>query len=279
MKLLDGKIIKQEILEDLKTKINKIDDKLCLTVISVGDNEASKVYIRQKEKMCGNLGIDFKHYNYNGDVTTEEVIEKIIVLNNDSTITGILVQMPVPSHIDAKRIQDSIDHTKDVDGLNYINVGKLIQNDETGLVPCTANGIIDILNFYKIPIEGKRAVVVGRSYLVGRPTSNLLLNKNATVTVCHSKTKNLKSITRTADILIVAVGKPNMIDDTYLKKGVTVIDVGINRIGEQLVGDVNFDKVKDLVSSITPVPGGVGQLTIANLAKNILKAYYLNKRI
>ena len=279
MKLLDGKKIKQEIFDDLKNKISKIDDKLCLAVISVGDNEASKVYIRQKEKMCENLGIDFKHYKYSSDATTEELIKQINELNINSLVTGILVQMPLPSHIDAKKIQDSINPTKDVDGLNYINVGKLIQNDETGIVPCTAEGIIDILNYYKIPIEGKKAVVVGRSYLVGRPTSNLLINNNATVTVCHSKTKNLKSITKKADILVVAIGNPNMIDDTYLKKGVTVIDVGINRIGEQLVGDVNFDKVKDIVSNITPVPGGVGQLTIANLAKNTLKAYYLNKRI
>ena len=279
MKLLDGKIIKKEILEDLKVKISKIDDKLCLTVIEIGDNEASKVYIRQKEKMCESLGIDFRHIKYSSDITTEEVLDKITELNNDTSVTGILVQMPVPSHIDSKRIQDTIDPNKDVDGLNYINVGKLIQNNETGIVPCTASGIIDILNYYKIPIEGQRAVVVGRSHLVGRPVSNLLINNNATVTVCHSKTKNLKSITKNADILVVAIGHPQMIDDSYIKKGVTIIDVGINRIGEQLVGDINHDKVKDLASYITPVPGGVGQLTIANLAKNILKAYYLNKRI
>ena len=279
MRLLEGKKIKQEILDDLKIKISKIEDKICLTVIEIGDNEASKVYIRQKEKMSEYLGIDFNHIKYNSEITTEEILDKIKELNDDKSITGILVQMPVPSHIDIKKIQDTIKPTKDVDGLNYINVGKLIQNDESALVPCTANGIIDILNYYNIPIEGKRAVVVGRSHLVGRPVSNLLINNNATVTVCHSKTRNLKSITKTADILVVAVGNPKMIDDTFIKKGVTIIDVGINRIGEQLVGDVNYEKVKDIVSNITPVPGGVGQLTVANLAKNVLKAYYLNKRI
>ena len=277
MELLDGKVVKKEILDDLKQKIDTLKDKLCLVVIEVGDDEASKVYVGQKEKMAASVGMDFKLIKLPETVTNEEIFAEIDKINKDPSITGVLVQMPLPKHLDVKAIQNRVLPTKDVDGLNDLNAGKLLHNNSDALIPCTAEGIIDILDYYHIDIKGSNAVVIGRSDLVGKPVANLLTNRDATVTICHSKTKNLKKITKMADILVVAIGKANFIDADYVKKGAVIIDVGINRVDGKLVGDVNFESVKDKVSYITPVPGGVGQLTVANLGKNVLKAYNLNK--
>ena len=278
MELLDGKVVKKEILDDLKKKLNKLKDKLSLVVIEVGDDEASKVYVGQKEKMAESVGIDFRLMKFPESVTNEELFSAIDELNNDPSVTGILVQMPLPKHLNVKEIQNRVLPSKDVDGLNDLNAGKLIHNDDKALVPCTAEGIIDILEYYNIGIKGSYAVVIGRSDLVGKPVANLLTNKDATVTICHSKTKNLKEITRMADILIVAIGKANFIDAEYVKDGAVIVDVGINRVDGKLVGDVAFESVKDKASYITPVPGGVGQLTVANLGKNVLKAYTKKKK-
>ena len=277
MELLDGKVVKKEILDDLKKKLNKLKDKLSLVVIEVGDDEASKVYVGQKEKMADSVGINFRLIKLSETATNEELFELIDELNNDSSVTGILVQMPLPKHLNAKEIQNRVLPSKDVDGLNDLNAGKLLHNSDEALVPCTAEGIIDILEYYDIGIKGSYAVVVGRSDLVGKPVANLLTNMDATVTLCHSKTKNLKEITKMADILIVAVGKANFIDADYVKDGAVIVDVGINRVDGKLVGDVDVESVKDKVSYITPVPGGVGQLTVANLGKNVYKAYSKKK--
>ncbi len=272
MEILDGKKIREELLNELTERKN---DNLSLAVIQIGHDEASSIYIGQKEKMCQNLNIEFKHYNLEDNVTNDEVINLINKLNNDDT-TGILLQLPIPKHLDEQRILNTIDYRKDVDGLTNANVANLAL-DEPGLVPCTPKGVMTLLNRYNINLEGKNAVIVGRSNLVGKPLFNLMLNKNATVTLCHSKTKNLKEHTLKADILVAAVGKPKFITKEFVKEGAVVIDVGISRVDGKVVGDVDFENVKDLTSYITPVPGGVGPMTIASLAENIFEANKLQK--
>jgi methylenetetrahydrofolate dehydrogenase (NADP+)/methenyltetrahydrofolate cyclohydrolase len=274
--ILDGKIIKSKIIDKLKEEVSRMDYKPLLVVIQVGDNPASNTYIRNKAKMCENIGYRFELKKYSETVLEEEILEEINKLNTNTDVNAILVQMPLPKHLDALKIQNSINPLKDVDGLTDINMGKLAHNKKS-LYPCTAFGIIELLDYYDINVEGKNVVVVGRSNLVGRPVAELFINRNATVTLCHSYTKNLDHITKQADILVIAVGKKGMITKDMVKAGSIIIDVGINNVDGKLYGDVNFDDVKELVRGITPVPGGVGQMTVAELAKNILEAYYLQK--
>lgn len=277
MKLLDGKIVKKEVLEKLRERISILDRPLGLVVIQVGEDPASVVYVRQKEKMAANMGFNFKHIKLGENVSQEELLETIDKLNDDDSVDGILVQMPVPKHIDPKVVQNSISPYKDVDGLTDYNMGRLMHNEES-LVPCTPKGIMDLLSYYKIDVTGKNVVIVGRSDLVGKPLMALMINNNATVTLCHSKTSNLKSHTKKADILIAAVGKPGLIKADDIRRGTVVVDVGINRMEDgSLVGDVDFESVKDKVSYITPVPGGVGQMTVAELGYNTYLAYLLRK--
>lgn len=276
MELLDGKKIKLEILKDLKQKIEQESRKPGLVVIQIGEDPASSVYVTQKQKMADNLSIDFEHLKLSESVSEEEVLKIIDKFNEDNTIDGILVQMPIPSHLNSKKIQNAVRYEKDVDGLTDLNMGKLVHNEDS-LVPCTPMGIIDLLDAYNIQIEEKKVVIVGRSDLVGKPLFNLMLNRNATVTLAHSKTQNLKDITKQADILVAAIGKANFITKDYLKKDAIVIDVGINRVDDKLCGDVDFEDVKEHVSYITPVPGGVGQMTVAELGKNVYKAFILKK--
>lgn len=277
MILLDGKKIKQKILEDLKIKLLELNEKLGLAVIQVGDDPASDVYVRQKKKMAEDLGYNFNHINLDENVNEDEILAIIDKLNNDDMVDGILVQMPIPSTLNVKRIQNAILPYKDVDGLTDINIGKLVHNEDS-LVACTPMGIIDLLDYYNIDIEGKNVVIIGRSDLVGKPLASLMINRNATVTLCHSKTINLDFYTKNADILVVAIGKPNFIKRDSVKDGAVIIDVGINRMANgMLCGDVDFDDVKDKVSYITPVPGGVGQMTVAELALNTYKAHMLRK--
>lgn len=278
LKLLDGKVVKTMALEGLKKLVNEIERPLGLTVIQVGDNASSNIYIKQKRKMAEFLGFNFNHIKLEDDVTLEEILKIIDELNNDEEVDGILVQMPVPEHLDSKVIQNAINPLKDVDGLTDINMGKLVHKKEC-LVPCTALGIMELLNYYNIPVISKNVVVVGRSDLVGRPVAELLINASATVTLCHSKTKDLASITRGADILIVAVGKSRLITKDMVKDGAVVIDVGINKLEDgSLCGDVDFENVKDKCSYITPVPGGVGQMTVLELGFNTYKAYLLRHK-
>lgn len=277
MELLDGKSVKKQILEELKEKIEKLNRKPGLVVIQVGEDPASKVYVGQKEKMAKELGYKFEHIKLEENIEEDKILTIINRLNEDITIDGILVQMPLPKHLDSKKIQNSINKNKDVDGLCDVNAGKLTHNVDT-LVPCTPKGVMDILKYYNIKVEGANVVIVGRSDLVGKPLAALMLNNNATVTVCHSKTKDLENFTKNADILIAAVGKKGIITSSMVKDNAVVIDVGINRVDGKLYGDVDFDGVKDKVSYITPVPGGVGQMTVAELGKNVLKAYNMNEK-
>lgn len=272
MKILDGKLVKTEILKKLKKEVEKLERKPGLAVIQVGDDPASKVYVSQKEKMAKELGYKFKHIKLDKEVSQEELEATVKKINSDKTIDGLLVQMPLPKHLDSRKVQNLIKEDKDIDGLCDINAGKLTHNVDC-LMPCTPKGIMDILKHYKIEVEGKNVVIVGRSDLVGKPLASMMLNAHATVTLCHSRTKNLASITKKADILVAAVGKRDIITKEMVKHKTIVIDVGINRVDKKIYGDVDFDSVKEKASYITPVPGGVGQMTVAELGENVLKAY------
>ncbi|MDD4187731.1 MAG: bifunctional 5,10-methylenetetrahydrofolate dehydrogenase/5,10-methenyltetrahydrofolate cyclohydrolase [Bacilli bacterium] len=271
--ILDGKKISEEILLEVKNKV--YDLHLSLAVIQIGNDQSSNVYINQKKKLCNILNIAFIHHKLDLNISEKEVLKLIDVLNEDQT-TGILLQLPIPNHLDTKKIQNRINYKKDVDGLNNINVCNLI-NNKPGIIPCTAKGIMTLLNKYNIKVAGKNVVVVGRSNIVGKPISNLLLNSDATVTVCHSKTKNLAYFTKNADILIAATGKKHLITNSMVKEGAVIIDVGINKIDNKLYGDVDFEKIKNISSYITPVPGGIGPMTIASLAENLYDAYILQQ--
>ena len=276
--ILDGKKLKDEILNDLKNKVKNLNKKPTLCVVQVGNDEASNVYINQKKKMCEYIGYGFIHEKLDKSTTEKELIALIDSINNNDDISSILVQMPLPKSINPKNIQNKVLKYKDVDGLNDENIIDMINNKDA-LLPCTAYGIIELLNHYNIPIEGSDIVIVGRSSLVGMPLFHILENKNATVTLCHSKTKNLKKKTLNADILIVAVGHKGLITEDMVKDGSVVIDVGINKVDGILYGDTDFDNIKKKVKYITPVPGGVGPMTIASLAKNIYKSYINNNII
>ncbi len=275
--IIDGNQISKVILDELKVKCSdylKLNKKICMVDILVGDDEASKVYIENKKKKFDYVGIEFKQLCFDSSISEKELISKIEELNNDDTVNAIFVELPLPGTINEKNIIDKIASNKDVDGFSVKNLGALLQGN-TGFFPCTAEGVVELLKRSNIDLNGKNCVVLGRSNVVGKPVSILLLNENATVTICHSKTKNLKEICKTADILIVAIGKAKFIDDTYVKDGVIVIDVGIHRFYEQdkkiVCGDVDFDKVANKTSYITPVPGGVGPMTVAMLLKHCIE--------
>ena len=273
--IIDGKELAKNIREKLKDEVIELknaDINPKLAVIMVGDDKASKVYVRNKSKACEDVGIAYEEYLLPAETKMEELLELIEKLNNDETVHGILVQSPLPQGLDANVAFRTISPKKDVDGFNPINVGKLSLNQDC-FVSCTPFGVIKMLEAYNIQIEGAHAVVIGRSNIVGKPLVQCLLNKNATVTVCHSRTKNLKEMTKQADILIAAIGKPKFVTEDMVKDGAVVIDVGINRMDDgKLVGDTDFEKIKDKASHITPVPGGVGPMTIAMLMHNVVKA-------
>lgn len=274
MEIINGKevatLIKKMIAQKIEQNYIKAGKQVpTLACVLVGDNPASKVYVANKEKACAMVGINSVVKKLPADATQEQVAEVISSLNEDKNISGILLQLPLPKHLDENALINLISPTKDVDGLTDLNLGRLFAGKHI-VAPCTATGIIDLLDHYNLEIAGKRAVVIGRSLLVGKSVANLLEQRNATVTVCHSKTENLAEITRQADILVVAIGKPNYVTADMVKDGAVVIDVGINRLATGLVGDVDFANVKDKTSYITPVPGGVGPMTIAELLQNTL---------
>ena len=274
---MNGKDLRDKKLTELKEKIGTLDCQLGLAVIQVGQDEASKVYVKQKEKLALELGYKFIHKVFDENIEQEKLIRYIKKLNKDDSIDGILVQMPLPNHLDSSLIQNTIDSYKDVDGLTFINAGRLVQGMPS-LVPCTPKGIIDLLDEYKIKLEGSQVVVIGRSVLVGKPMANLLTNRNASVTICHSKTKDIKLYTKNADIIIVAVGKQGFLKEDMVKDGAVVIDVGINRINGKLKGDVDYDNVSKVAGYITPVPGGVGPMTVYELMNNVYEAHVLRKK-
>lgn len=275
MKLLSGKEVATQVKDGLRDIVNiKKEEgksfKLC--VIQVGDDPASSVYVRNKEKACEYIGIESEVFKLDESAGYYEVMTLIHKLNNDTSVNGILVQLPLPKHFDENEILSLIDPAKDVDGFHQNNVGNLFLGNDT-IVSCTPQGIMDILRHYDIDVAGKECVVVGRSNIVGKPMAMLLLKENGTVTICHSKTQNLKEICKRADILICAIGKPKFFNEDYVKDGAVVIDVGIHRMDNgKLCGDVDFDAVKDVVGAITPVPGGVGQTTVSSLMYNVVWA-------
>ena len=273
--IIDGKELAKNIrlkLKDEVEELKKAEIHPKLAVIMVGDDKASKVYVKNKSKACEDVGIEYEEHILPATTKMEELLELIEKLNNDETIHGILVQSPLPQGLDANEAFRTISPQKDVDGFNPINVGKLSLNQDC-FVSCTPFGIIKMLEAYNIEMQGAHAVIIGRSNIVGKPLAQCLLNKNATVTICHSKTKNLKEMTKQADILIAAIGKPKFVTEDMVKENAVVIDVGINRMDDgKLVGDTDFENIKEKASYITPVPGGVGPMTIAMLMHNVVKA-------
>ena len=283
-RLLEGKVFAGQFKEDAKERADRLEEKYGvrpgLAVIIVGHDPASEVYVRNKHRACEELGIYSEVIEMSEESTKEEILARIDSLNKDSKIHGILVQLPLPKapRPAEAEILDSIDPVKDVDGFHPVNVGRMVKGEEA-LLPCTPHGCLKMLALAGIPLEGKKAVVVGRSNIVGKPMLHLLLAKNATVTVCHSRTENLPAVTREADILVAAVGRPKFITAEMVKEGAAVIDVGINRLPPaepgakgKLVGDVDFEAVKEVAGAITPVPGGVGLLTVAMLMENVVQA-------
>lgn len=272
MNIIDGKAISNEIQENIRKEVELLDKKPGLAVILVGEDSASKVYVNNKEKMCKKLGINSFVYRLPEDTSEKELLDLIEKLNNDSDVDGILLQHPVPSQIDEMKAFCTISPMKDVDGFNIVNRGKLAVGEDA-FVACTPLGVVEMIRHEGITIKGKHCVIIGRSNIVGKPLFELMLRENATVTVCHSKTVNLKEICKTADILVAAIGKPKFVTEDMVKDGAVVIDVGINRIDGKLIGDVDFENVSKKASYITPVPGGVGPMTIAMLMKNVMKAH------
>jgi methylenetetrahydrofolate dehydrogenase (NADP+)/methenyltetrahydrofolate cyclohydrolase len=271
MQLMDGKGLSAKIKEELKNEMDAYVQTPILAVITIGDDEASKIYVKNTKKACEYVGMSFMHFDYVSDVKEKVVIYKIKELNKDKSVNGIILQLPIPEGYDVNKIINTIDPDKDVDGLTYISQGKLFNNSDT-LIPCTPKGIMEIFKYYNIDLTSKNVVIVGRSNLVSKPLYALCLKHNATVTMCHTKTKNLKEHTKNADILIVATGCKYLIDKSMIKKDAVIIDVGISRENDKIYGDVNPD-VKEMCSYLTPVPGGVGPMTVAMLLKNTFEAY------
>ncbi len=276
--LIDGKKISTEIKDEVKAKVAELKEQgveVCLAVVQVGNNPASCVYVNNKKKACEYVGFRSVSHELPEETTEAELLKLIDDLNNDDSVNGILVQLPLPKHMDENKVIDAISPYKDVDGFHLMNVGAL-STGQKGFISCTPYGIIELLKRSNIEIAGKHCVIIGRSNIVGKPMGMLLLRENGTVTTVHSKTQNIKEITKQADILVAAIGKPKFVDDTYVKEGAVVIDVGINRDeNNKLCGDVDFEKVEPIASAITPVPGGVGPMTIAMLMKNCLESVEL----
>lgn len=274
-KIIDGKLISSQIKEELKLEVEALSAKgkpVCLAVIQVGDNKASSIYVNNKKKACEYVGIVSRSIEMPDATTQKELLEEIHKLNQDSNVHGILVQLPLPEGISSDEVLLAIDPCKDVDGFHPVNVG-MVFTGQDGFIPCTPAGIIQLLKRSDIEISGKECVVVGRSNIVGKPVAQLMLNENATVTITHSKTKDLSEVTKRADILIAALGSPKFITAEHVKEGAVVIDVGIHRDeNNKLCGDVDYFAVEPIASAITPVPGGVGPMTIAMLLENCVKA-------
>ena len=279
-KIIDGKQISLDIKNELKEKVAKYKEQgieITLAVVKVGNDPASAVYVRNKEKACEYVGINSKTLVLPEETTEEELLNVVKELNEDKNVNGILVQLPLPKHIDESKVLLTIDSTKDVDGFHPVNVGKMVIGEDTFL-PCTPAGIIEMIKRTDIDIEGKEGVVIGRSNIVGKPMAMLMLKENATVTIAHSRTKDLKEVTKRADIIVAAIGKAKFVTADYVKEGAVVIDVGMDRDENgKLCGDVDFESVSKVASAITPVPGGVGPMTVTMLLVNCLRSVELNK--
>jgi len=275
--ILDGKTLSKQILDSLTIELSKLDKKPSLTVIQVGEDPASELYVNLKKKTAQTIGITSNVINYPENISEKELLEKIKELNSDKEVNAILVQLPLPKHINSKNIIQAISPKKDVDGITPENIGLISIGVKPYAYPCTPKGILRLLEEYKINLEGKHVVILGRSNIVGKPLAQMALNKNATVTVCHSYTKNLSDITKTADILISAVGVKNIIKKEMVKKNSVVVDVGVTKVDGKTFGDVDFGSVLELTSFISRVVGGVGPMTIASLMENTFELYKLTK--
>ncbi len=285
MKILDGKVVRDQMADNLSSIIYHLSSKPKLVIIQVGDNPESNTYIGQKVKFGERIGAIVDLQKFPADISQDQLSSNLQQLNSDPSVHGIIIQLPISEHLDKDKLIELIDPKKDVDGLTITNQKLLEENNPQAVIPATAKGVISILNFYKVPIKGKKITVVGRSKLVGKPVAEILANMGAHITVCHSQTLDLKQETRNADIIVVAVGKPNLIGKEHVSPNQVVIDVGINVIDSKpdelstithkrsLVGDVNFAEVSQIVSAITPVPGGVGPMTVASLFENLLEAH------
>lgn len=275
-KVLEGETLKEQILKSLKEYINNNNLLLSFTILSIGDNSASKIYIKQKEKMAKELGIACKSILISENINTEELLDLIFELNKDDSVNGIIMQLPIPDHLDKVKLLNAIDYKKDIDGLNNVNLGKLM-NNEKGLYPATALGIVELFKYYNISLLGKNILIINRSILVGKPLALMLINEGATVTVAHSKTVNLNNKLKDFDIIISAAGKKNLIKEEFVREDTVLIDVGVTRIDNKIYGDIEENLKKKRNS--TPTIGGVGPLTIAMLANNIVEAYKIQNNI
>ena len=275
--ILDGKALSNKILDEISKEhdfmLKKNGRRAGLVVVIVGDDKASRVYVKNKRMTCEKVGFFTETIDFSSNISEDELLKEIERLNSDERFDGILVQLPLPKHRDELKVLNAINPDKDVDGFHFNNIGKMVVGDDTGFLSCTPYGILQLLNEYSIDVEGKDVVIIGRSNIVGKPMALLLIQKRATVQVCNTRTKDMREKLKNADIVISAAGVPNLIGKEDIKKGAVVIDVGINRVDGKICGDVNFEEVKDIASYITPVPGGVGPMTIASLMKNTLKSY------
>lgn len=270
-KILSGKLLAEENIKKVKSEVGKLSFIPALSIVMLGENEASRIYVKAKDNACKEAGINTKNYFLDESTSEKKLINLINELNEDKEVNGILVQLPLPKHVNEFRVMDAISPEKDVDGFHPLNVGKSFLGEEA-LLPATPKGIMKMLHSTKISLKAKNVVIVGTSNIVGKPLGIMLLNEDATVTYCNKFTKNLSEFTKKADVLVVAVGKAGLIKKGMVKKGAIVIDVGINRIGKKIVGDVDFEEVKKVAGFITPVPGGVGPMTVASLIENVLIA-------
>ena len=277
MTIIDGKALSDKILKEIENEHSelqaKVGRKAGLAVIIVGENPASQIYVRNKIRACERVGFHSETIRLDENITEENLLLEIEKLNNDNNIDGILVQLPIPKHINELKVINAISAEKDVDGFHTTNIGKMMIGDETGFLPCTPAGVIQMFEEYNIDLEGKDVLVIGQSNIVGKPMTLLLINKRATVQVCNSKTKNLPEKLQKADVVVAAAGSPKLVKGSDVKEGVVVIDIGINRVNGKICGDVDFEEVSQKASYITPVPGGVGPMTIAMLIKNTFKSY------
>ena len=277
MTIIDGKALSDKILKEIENEHSelqaKVGRKAGLAVIIVGENPASQIYVRNKIRACERVGFHSETIRLDENITEESLLLEIKKLNNDNNIDGILVQLPIPKHINELKVINAISAEKDVDGFHTTNIGKMMIGDETGFLPCTPAGVIQMFEEYNIDLEGKDVLVIGQSNIVGKPMTLLLINKRATVQVCNSKTKNLSEKLQKADVVVAAAGSPKLVKGSDVKEGVVVIDIGINRVNGKICGDVDFEEVSQKASYITPVPGGVGPMTIAMLIKNTFKSY------
>lgn len=275
--ILDGKALSNKILDEISKEhdfmLKKNGRRAGLVVVIVGDDKASRVYVKNKRMTCEKVGFFTETIDFSSNISEDELLKEIERLNSDERFDGILVQLPLPKHIDELKVLNAINPDKDVDGFHFNNIGKMVVGDDTGFLSCTPYGIMQLFDEYNINVEGKDVVIIGRSNIVGKPMALLLIQKRATVQVCNTRTKDMREKLKNADIVISAAGVPNLIGKEDVKKGAVVIDVGINRVDGKICGDVNFEEVKDIASYITPVPGGVGPMTIASLMKNTLKSY------